>query len=160
MGISQRPLLTDAFLRSIWAAEYEAFQDSDAEAALRQRLERWVGRRDLGETASEAAFIDTFFVQTWGYHASGQSDASAFTYRQQFPIAGSGQDGGTGRADLALGFFTGDDRGRLFLAKDEAILRELDAFEGLPKLLSLVAERPRVIRPRSARLRSRRRKVS
>ena len=32
-------------------------------------------------------------------------------------------------------------RGRLFLDNDEAILRELDEAEGLPKLLSLVAER-------------------
>jgi restriction system protein len=32
-------------------------------------------------------------------------------------------------------------RGRSFLAKDETIFRELDAAEGIPKLLSLVAER-------------------
>ncbi len=32
------------------------------------------------------------------------------------------------------------ERGRKFLAADEAIVRELDAVEGLPKLLSLVAE--------------------
>jgi restriction system protein len=33
------------------------------------------------------------------------------------------------------------ERGRKFLAGDEAVLRELDAVEGLPKLLSLIAER-------------------
>lgn len=33
------------------------------------------------------------------------------------------------------------ERGKKFLAGDEAVLRELDAVEGLPKLLSLIAER-------------------
>ena len=39
------------------------------------------------------------------------------------------------------GIYRIGERGRLFLANDEAILRELDKDEGLPKLLSLVAER-------------------
>jgi restriction system protein len=39
------------------------------------------------------------------------------------------------------GIYRLGERGRKFLANDEAILRELDAIEGIPKLLSLVAER-------------------
>jgi len=39
------------------------------------------------------------------------------------------------------GIYRVGERGQLFLANDESILRELDKDEGLPKLLSLVAER-------------------
>lgn len=39
------------------------------------------------------------------------------------------------------GSYSLGERGRMFLEKDEAILRALDAAEGLPKVLSLVAER-------------------
>lgn len=39
------------------------------------------------------------------------------------------------------GIYRIGERGQLFLANDESILRELDKDEGLPKLLSLVAER-------------------
>lgn len=109
MPISQKPLLTDAFLRSVWTDDYERFKDSDGERDLDALLKRWARRKDFGETASEAAFIDAFFVRTWGYAASGQAEGEGFTYRQQYPVAGAGQDGGTGRADLALGHFTGDD---------------------------------------------------
>jgi hypothetical protein len=108
MTISQKPLLTEAFLRSVWAAEYERFKDSSSEHALLSRLENWARRRDLGETASEAPFINTFFSDLWGYAGTGETNSDVFTYRQQFPIAGAGQDGGTGSADLALGFFRGN----------------------------------------------------
>ncbi len=43
--------------------------------------------------------------------------------------------------DQEDGIYQLNERGRKFLAGDEAILRELDAAEGLPKLLSLIAER-------------------
>jgi restriction system protein len=43
--------------------------------------------------------------------------------------------------DQKDGVFRIGERGQLFLDNDEAILRELDTAEGLPKLLSLVAER-------------------
>jgi restriction system protein len=46
-----------------------------------------------------------------------------------------------GLLDQVDGVYRLSERGRKFLAKDEAILRELDAVEGLPKLLSLIAER-------------------
>lgn len=43
--------------------------------------------------------------------------------------------------DESNGTYRIGDRGRRFHADDEALLRELDAGEGIPKLLSLVAER-------------------
>lgn len=43
--------------------------------------------------------------------------------------------------DRVGGVYQLSDRGQKFLASDESILRELDAAEGIPKLLSLVAER-------------------
>jgi len=109
MAISQKPLLTEAYLRSVWAADYEAFKDSAAERDLESRLDNWARRRDLGETASEAPFISTFFSGLWGYTGTGETASAVFTYRQQFPIAGAGQGGGTGLADLALGHFTAND---------------------------------------------------
>jgi restriction system protein len=43
--------------------------------------------------------------------------------------------------DQVGGVYRLNERGRKFLANEEATLRELDAVEGLPKLLSLIAER-------------------
>jgi restriction system protein len=43
--------------------------------------------------------------------------------------------------DQIDGVYTLGQRGKLFLSKDEKLLRELDAAEGIPKVLSLVAER-------------------
>lgn len=43
--------------------------------------------------------------------------------------------------DQDNGIYALGERGRLFFAQDEALIRELDTAEGLPKLLSLVAER-------------------
>jgi hypothetical protein len=99
--------ISKAFLRSVWELEYEAFRGSEEEAALADRLRRWAARRDLGETSAEAAFIEEFFHDTWGYEQTGQagSEAGGFTLWPKFPIAGAGERGGTGVADLAIGFF-------------------------------------------------------
>jgi restriction system protein len=43
--------------------------------------------------------------------------------------------------DQDAGIYRIGERGRKFLADDEGVVRELDAIEGLPKLLSLIAER-------------------
>lgn len=43
--------------------------------------------------------------------------------------------------NIDSGVYRLNERGKKFLADDEAVLRELDAVEGLPKLLSLIAER-------------------
>lgn len=103
--------LSKTFLRSVWELDYAAFRDSDEERALEERLRRWSERRDLGETSAEAAFIEEFFRQTWGHTQSGQlgAETGRFTLWPKFPIQGAGERGGTGEADLAIGYFRNDE---------------------------------------------------
>jgi hypothetical protein len=70
------------------------------------RLRAWANRDVLKETSSEAAFIQRFFVETWGYHLQGHE--TAYNCRQQYEVTGAGQTGGRGSADLALGNFSTD----------------------------------------------------
>ncbi len=106
MPEKHQPLFNTAYLRSVWAKEFEAFQLSDDAAALLTRLQNWAAKDWQKETASEGAFIDVFFKQTWGYLASGEgAKGEGYTLQQQFPVAGAGQKGGTGAADVALGYF-------------------------------------------------------
>jgi len=102
--------ISRTFLRSVWELEYLAFQDSDEEKALAERLHRWSRRKDLRETSAEAAFIEEFFRDTWGYVQTGQAGAEGgiFTLWPKFSIAGAGAKGGAGEADLAIGFFHKD----------------------------------------------------
>lgn len=100
------PLFEDPFLRAQWSAEFDAFESSTESAALLTRLRAWAGRDVLKETSSEAAFIQRFFVETWGYHLQGNE--TAYNCRQQYEVSGAGQTGGRGSADLALGNFTTD----------------------------------------------------
>ncbi len=103
---SQNAFVTPTFLRSVWNAEYEVFKGSLAEAALLDRLHRWAARVDLSEASAQAAFIQQFFGETWGYAQSGQvAPGSEFTLLPQFPVPGAGAGGGTGQADLAMGYF-------------------------------------------------------
>src|SRR5260370_17746677 len=104
--------ISKAFLRSVWALEFEAFKGSEEEAALEERLRRWSTRKDLRETSAEAAFIQEFFHDTWGYEQSGQhgSEAGVFTLWPKFSIAGAGEKGGTGSADLAIGLFRKEEK--------------------------------------------------
>lgn len=99
--------ISKVFLRSVWELEYRAYQDSEQEGALDDCLRRWSARKDLRETSAEAAFIEEFFRDTWGYEQAGQtgSEAGTFTLWPKFPISGAGEKGGTGAADLAVGFF-------------------------------------------------------
>jgi len=97
------PLLERSFLASEFADEYNAFQDSDAEAGLLARLRAWDARQTRGETEIEAAFIGRFFEDTWGYQPDGH--APNWTLQQQFAVPGAGAGGQGGSADLALGLF-------------------------------------------------------
>jgi hypothetical protein len=99
--------VSKAFLSSVWALEYEAYKDSEDERALTDRFRRWSARKDLRETSAEAAFIQEFFHDTWDYEQTGQagSEGGVFTLWPKFAIAGAGERGGTGEADLAVGFF-------------------------------------------------------
>lgn len=104
--------ISRSFLVSNWALGYEAFKGSAEEASLVQRLCTWAIRKDLKETSAELAFIQQFFRDTWGYGQTGQasSHGGVFTLWPKFPIAGAGERGGTGAADLAIGFFRKEER--------------------------------------------------
>jgi len=103
-----QPLFEDTFLRAQWSAEFDAFESSPASAALLARLSAWANRDILKETSSEAAFIQRFFVETWGYHLQGNE--SAYNCRQQYEVMGAGQTGGRGSADLGRRSFFGPDK--------------------------------------------------
>ena len=49
-------------------------------------------------------FVRRFFIETWGYIPDGVG-APIFNLHPQFPIAGAGQTGGKGKADLGVGNF-------------------------------------------------------
>jgi hypothetical protein len=123
--------ISKAFLRSVWALEFEAFKDSDEEAALEARLKRWSARKVLRETSAEAAFIQEFFHDTWGYEQTSQAGAEAgsFTLWPKFAIAGAGAKGGAGEADLAIGNYRKDDNNPVpqVLCEFKDIRSDLDA---------------------------------
>lgn len=107
MVSTHRPFFGDAFLRSVWDQEYEAFKSSGGETQLIERLEKWADRKGLKETSAEEAFMNIFFRDTWGYLSDGEGDAKVgFSMHPQFSIEGAGQTGQTGSADLALGWFS------------------------------------------------------
>jgi hypothetical protein len=126
-----RSFISKSFLRSVWALEYEAFKGSVEETALIQRLQTWSSRRDLRETSAEAAFIQEFFHDTWGYAQSGQqgSKAGVFSLWPKFPISGAGERGGVGAADLAIGLFRNDEENPIpqVLCEFKDIRSDLDA---------------------------------
>lgn len=107
MTKTYQPLFSDAYLRAAYAEEYSTFHNSDAETTLINRLRNWQDRaKKMTETQEEGAFLDTFFRGTWGYRANGESAAGqGFTSFPKFRVAGAGQTGGMGEADLALGWF-------------------------------------------------------
>ncbi len=107
MTKTYQPLFSDAYLRAAYADEYSAFHNSEIEVALINRLINWQGRaKNLTETQEEGAFLDAFFRGTWGYRANGEGIAGqGFTSFPKFRVAGAGQTGGVGEADLALGCF-------------------------------------------------------
>jgi len=110
MTKTYQPLFSDAYLRAIFADEYELFQESGAEKLLIERLDKWNSKSFQKETTAEGAFVDLFFKQTWNYVADGeQSSGEGYSCYPQYPVDGAGQGGGTGAADLAMGWFECDD---------------------------------------------------
>src|SRR5690606_38986077 len=59
------------------------------------------------ETQAEGAFVQTFFVEVWGYGEAGRVPEVDHTIIPKYRIAGEGAGGGMGEADLALGWFRG-----------------------------------------------------
>ena len=125
-----QPLFSTAYLRSIWSKDYENFKKSKEAETLHFRLNNWADKDWQKETASEAAFVEVFFKQTWGYFASGEAEKTyGYTLQQQFPVKGAGQRGSTGAADIALGYF-----GRDHMAEIPQVLGEFkDDSSGLDK---------------------------
>ena len=101
-----QPLFSEPFLRSVWDEDYVSFRESDLEKQLIERLRDWAGKSFQKETSAEGTFVDLFFKQTWGYTASGEAaKEQAYSCWPQFPVEGAGETGGTGEADLGLGWF-------------------------------------------------------
>lgn len=99
-------LLTAQFLRSRWAQEFTTYQEDGADERLKAYLQRWAEKDFQKESSAAGTFVDVFFKDIWGYTASGQSKIEeGYTTYAEYPIALAGQRGGTGYADLALGWF-------------------------------------------------------
>lgn len=99
-----KPLLDREFLKGILDYEYRDYCSDGSDNAIRERLRNWANRKVTRETQAETQFIQTFFVETWGYRPDG-TGADTFHIHPKFPIAGAGQGGNTGEADLAIGQF-------------------------------------------------------
>lgn len=105
------PLFDLPFLRALWSVDFDAYTASGDDARAVQLLANWASRVKLKETASEAAFIQRFFCDLWGYTVQGATSDGTFQCYPQFPVARAGQTGGQGEADLALGLFSPGARG-------------------------------------------------
>ena len=103
-----KPLLERDFLRAELHYEFLDYCKSGEDEKLLQRLDDWQKRFLTKETQAEANFVRTFFEATWEYRRDG-GGGERFHLYQQFPIANAGQTGGQGKADLALGYFDGED---------------------------------------------------
>ena len=99
----QPAFITRGFLRSIWARDFDAFKNSNEEAALLERLTNWSNRVVRGESADESALMRSLFQAVWGYRDTG--GAEDHTLYPQHPVPGAGPRGGTGSADAGLGLF-------------------------------------------------------
>ncbi len=102
-----KPLLDREFLKAELHYEFLDYQASDNDAALQERLRGWTSREIKRETQAESSFIQRFFVETWGYRDDG-TGADSYNLHPKFSIAGSGQTGSRGEADLGVGMFGGD----------------------------------------------------
>lgn len=99
--------LPRAFLRAEFDLEYRVFCGDGSDAVLRDRLKAWAGRSKLKETQAESAFLQTFFVETWGYGEAGRVPPEQQTLFPKWRVEGEGAGGGQGEADAALGWFRG-----------------------------------------------------
>lgn len=99
-----KPLLDRDFLKAELHYEYEDYCAAGEDEALLARLEQWRKRTLKRETQAEGSFVQRFFVETWGYRDDG-TGADRFHLHPKFPIAGAGQGGNRGEADLAVGNF-------------------------------------------------------
>jgi hypothetical protein len=101
-----KPLLERDFLRAELHYEFEDYRTSGEDEALLRRLDEWKTRELKKESQAEANFTRRFFEETWGYSPDG-GGKTRFQIYPKFSIAGAGQTGNRGEADLALGLFDG-----------------------------------------------------
>ncbi len=99
-----KPLLDRDFLKSQLDYEYRDYVTSSEDDILLARLNGWAQRLLKRESQAEGSFTERFFKETWGYLPDGIGAAS-FQLWPKFPIAGAGQTGNRGEADLAVGQF-------------------------------------------------------
>lgn len=99
-----KPLLDRDFLKAELAYEFIDYKAEDYDAAVRQRLANWADRELKRETQAEGSFVQRFFAETWGYRDDG-SGTDLFHLWPKYSIAGAGQAGNRGEADLAIGNF-------------------------------------------------------
>ena len=107
--VRRQPLLRHAKLsRSELDLEFRAYSEDGRDDALLQKLKDWANRKPLTETQAEGAFVQTFFVELWGYGEAGRAAPEDQTLVPKLRIGGEGAGGGAGEADAALGWFRGD----------------------------------------------------
>ena len=106
-----KPLLDRSFLRGALEYEFQDYMSNGQDAPLLERLNDWLKRELTMETKAQESFTQRFFVETWGYRQDG-TGSPTFHLEPQFEIAGAGQTGGKGKADLGIGLF-GDGRPKI-----------------------------------------------
>jgi hypothetical protein len=106
-----KPLLDRSFLRGALEYEFQDYVSNGQDAPLLERLNDWLKRELTMETKAQESFTQRFFVETWGYRQDG-TGSPTFHLEPQFEIAGAGQTGGKGKADLGIGLF-GDGRPKI-----------------------------------------------
>jgi hypothetical protein len=103
----RRSFITRAFLRSALDIEFQAYCEGESDILLLARLSDWDKRLKLSEKQAETAFVQTFFVDIWGYGETGRVDINEHTLIPKLRIGGEGAGGGSGEVDLAAGWFKG-----------------------------------------------------
>ena len=101
-----QPIFSDDYLASVWATEFEEYKASH-DAAVLARLQSW-DERDLSRTETEVSdsFVQQFFRELWGYWMTGERSADeGYCMTRESKVAGAGQGGGKGAADLAIGWY-------------------------------------------------------
>ena len=121
-----KPLLDKDFLKAELTYEFTDYKASGEDARLRDRLEAWSRRELKRETQAEASFVQRFFIETWGYRDDG-TGADTFHLHPKFPIAGAGQTGNRGEADLAVGNFTANQQVPQVVCEFKDVKSALDA---------------------------------
>ncbi len=106
----QRSFISRSFLQSTLDYEFRAYIDAGRDADVLAKLQAWHARAKHSETQAETSFIQAFFVELWGHTLSGQSKSTDYTAYPKFTVPKAGAQGGSGEADLALGWFKGGDQ--------------------------------------------------